>query len=623
MYVIGTAGHIDHGKTALIHALTGIDADRLPEEKKRGMTIDLGFAWMALPSGEKVGIVDVPGHENFVKNMIVGATGIDAVILVVDAHEGWMPQTEEHFQIIELLDITQGVIAITKIDMTEKSQLDIVENKIKERLKDTAFSNSRIVKVNSIKNIGIDDLKLEIENLLPQIKPKRDIQKPRLCIDRVFNIKGSGTVVTGTLIGGKLRLNQEAVVFPYMKKIRIRSIQTYKEQVSEASPGTRVAANLAGVKKEDLKRGDVIFGYEPIKSSRYLDIKLKSIPNLSNFKFKSGMILDFIWETKEISAQIILDKAQTETQQEIQYAQIRLKENLSTFIGDHFILRRPTPALTVGGGIILDPLAEKHSFNNEYYNSFLDNRKNMVLDDLILSEIKKLKFSLLNDFLIHSNYSFSEISANIQSLQSDSKLVLIDLWVIDSLYWEQQKNKLIELIQKEYQKYPLEKSFQLNTLQSKYKYFPSKLFQSLIQSMVDTGRIKFADGEISIPDYNPSISPERQEMINKILDLFRNNPNNPPTEKFIYEEYQNSQEIIRYLIKEDILIKLDDGILMNKKIYNRMKEQIVSFLKENKSIAINEARNILGMSRKYIIPFLEKLDKEGITVRKENKRFLV
>ncbi|MFW6134545.1 MAG: selenocysteine-specific translation elongation factor, partial [Elusimicrobiota bacterium] len=521
MYVIGTAGHIDHGKTALIHALTGIDADRLPEEKKRGMTIDLGFAWMALPSGEKVGIVDVPGHENFVKNMIVGATGIDAIILVVDAHEGWMPQTEEHFQIIELLDITQGVIIITKIDMVEKSQLNIVESKIKGRLKDTAFFNSRIVKVNSIKKIGIDELKLEIGKLLPQIKSKRNIKKPRLCIDRVFNIKGSGTVVTGTLIGGKLTINQEAVVFPYMKKIRIRSIQTYKEQVAEAYPGTRVATNLVGVKKEDLSRGDVVFGYEPIKSSRYIDIKLKSIPNLTNFKFKSGMILDFIWETKEISAQVILDKAQAETEKETQYAQVRLKENITAFIGDHFILRRPTPALTVGGGIILDPLAEKHSFNDEYYSNFLDSRKNLGLNDLILSELQKLKFSLLNDFLIHSNYSFSEISASIQSLKDDRKLVVADLWIIDYLYWEQQKNKLIESLKKEHQKNPLEKSFQLNTLQSKYKYFPSKLFFPLIQSLANLGEIIFTDGKISIPTYNPFVSPERQKVINEILSLFR------------------------------------------------------------------------------------------------------
>lgn len=622
MYVIGTAGHIDHGKTALIQALTGIDADRLPEEKKRGMTIDLGFAWMALPSGEKIGIVDVPGHENFVKNMIVGATGIDAVILVIDAHEGWMPQTEEHFQIIQLLDITQGVIAITKIDMVEQSQLEIVEKKIRERLQDTAFFSSSIVKVNSVKNIGIDELKTEIEKLLPQIKPKRDIQKPRLCIDRVFNIKGSGTVVTGTLIGGKLTVNQEAIVFPYMKKIRIRSIQTYKEQVFEAYPGTRVATNLAGVKKEDLKRGDIVFGYEPIKSSRFIDIKLKLIPNLSNFKFKSGMILDFIWETKEISAQIILDKTQKENQKEAQYAQIRLKENLSTFIGDHFILRRPTPALTVGGGIILDPLAEKHSLNNEFYNSFLDSRKYLGLDNLILSELKKLKFSPLNEFLIQSNYSFSEISATIQSLKNDRKLVVADLWVIDYQYWEQQQNKLMELLKREYQKNPLEKSIQINTIQSKYKYFPSKLFISLVQSLYSSGKIKFADGKLSIPDYNPSISTERQKMIDGILSLFRNNPNNPPTEKFIYEQFQNSQEIIRYLIKEDIIVKLDDGILMDKKIFNRMKEQIVSFLKENKSMAINEARNILGISRKYMIPFLERLDKDGITVRKENKRYL-
>jgi len=622
MYVIGTAGHIDHGKTALIHALTGIDTDRLPEEKKRGMTIDLGFAWIDLPSGERVGIVDVPGHENFIKNMIVGTTGIDAVILVIDAHEGWMPQTEEHFQIIELLDITKGVIAITKIDLVEKSQLEIVENKIRERLKGTAFSNSKIAKVNSVKNIGIDQLKLEIQKLIPQIKPKKDIKKPRLCIDRVFNIKGSGTVVTGTLIGGKLTVNQEVIVFPCMKKIRIRSIQTYKEPVSKVYPGTRVAINLAGVKKEYLKRGDIIFGYEPIKSSRYIDIKLKPIPNLSNFKFKSGMILDFLWETKEISAQIFLNKAQTESQEEVQYAQIRLNESLSTFIGDHFILRRPTPALTVGGGVILDPLAEKHSFNNEYYSNFLDSRKNLGLVDLILSELKKLKFSLLNDFLIHSNYSFSEISGNIKSLQNERKLVVTDLWLIDYLYWEQQKNKLIELLKKEYQENPLEKSFQLNTLQSKYRYFPSKLFLSLIQSLANSGKIKFTDGEVYIPDYNPSISQEKLKTINEILNLLRNNPTNPPTERSIYEKYQKSRDIVRYLIKEGIIIKLDDGILMDKKVFNNMKEQVISYLKENKSITINEVRNILGMSRKYIIPFLERIDSEGITIRKENKRYL-
>ncbi|MGB6606800.1 MAG: selenocysteine-specific translation elongation factor, partial [Atribacterota bacterium] len=257
MFVFGTAGHIDHGKTALIYALTSIDTDRLPEEKERGMTIDLGFAWMKLPSGEKVGIVDVPGHENLIKNMIAGATGIDAVILVVDANESWMPQTEEHFQIVDLLDIKYGIIAITKIDLVDQTRLNIVEKQIKERLKKTVLFNAPVVKVSTVKNIGIDQIKSAIQNLISQMKPKKDIGKPRLFIDRVFNIKGSGTVVTGTLIGGTLHQGMEVTIFPSYKKTRLRSLQTYKEKVEKAFPGSRVALNLVGMEKNELHRGDI------------------------------------------------------------------------------------------------------------------------------------------------------------------------------------------------------------------------------------------------------------------------------------------------------------------------------------------------------------------------------
>ncbi|MCK4241066.1 MAG: selenocysteine-specific translation elongation factor, partial [Candidatus Atribacteria bacterium] len=255
MFVFGTAGHIDHGKTALIYALTSIDTDRLPEEKERGMTIDLGFAWMKLPSGEKVGIVDVPGHENLIKNMIAGATGIDAVILVVDANEGWMPQTEEHLQIIDLLNIKYGIIAITKVDLVDQTRIKLVEKQIKERLKKSTFFNVPVIKVSTVKNIGIDQIKSAIQDLIPKMKAKRDIGKPRLSIDRAFNIKGSGTVVTGTLIGGTLYKGMEVTIFPSYKKTRLRNLQTYKEKTEKAFPGSRVALNLVGMEKNELHRG--------------------------------------------------------------------------------------------------------------------------------------------------------------------------------------------------------------------------------------------------------------------------------------------------------------------------------------------------------------------------------
>ena len=339
MFVLGTAGHIDHGKTALIYALTSIDTDRLPEEKERGMTIDLGFAWIKLPSGEKVGIVDVPGHENLVKNMIVGTTGIDAVILVIDAKEGWMPQTEEHFQIVELLNIKYGIIAITKIDLVDQNRLNLVEKQIKDRLKNTVLFNAPVLKVSTVNKTGIEQIKLAIQNLIPHMKLQRDIGKPRLYIDRVFNIKGSGTVVTGTLKGGALYKGMEATIFPSYKKTRLRSLQAYKEKVEKALPGSRVALNLAGIEKNEVHRGDIIFATKQIKASKYIDVQIKLLtqPQLNNYSLKNRSEVVFFTGTKETLAKIFLPESKPLYSGKTGFAQLRFKEPLATYLGDRFI----------------------------------------------------------------------------------------------------------------------------------------------------------------------------------------------------------------------------------------------------------------------------------------------
>jgi len=397
MFVFGTAGHIDHGKTALIYALTSIDTDRLPEEKERGMTIDLGFAWMKLPSGEKVGIVDVPGHENLIKNMIAGATGIDAVILVVDANEGWMPQTEEHFQIVDLLDIKYGIIAITKIDLVDQTRLNFVEKQIKERLKNTVLFNAPIVKVSTVKNIGIDRIKSAIQDLIPRMKPKRDIGKPRLFIDRVFNIKGSGTVVTGTLIGGIFRQGMEVTIFPSYKKTRLRSLQTYKEKVEKAFPGSRVALNLVGMEKNELHRGDIVFGTKQIKAGKNIDVRIQLLSKLKKYSLTNRSELFFFTGTKEILAKVILNQKKYFEPDEIGFAQLRFKEPLATYLGDRFILRIPSPPKTIGGGLIVDPLAHKHHFKDKDIINLLQKRAKLNLGKLILTELKKINFIKKDD----------------------------------------------------------------------------------------------------------------------------------------------------------------------------------------------------------------------------------
>jgi selenocysteine-specific elongation factor len=622
MFVFGTAGHIDHGKTALIYALTSIDTDRLPEEKERGMTIDLGFAWMKLPSGEKVGIVDVPGHENLIKNMIAGATGIDAVILVIDANEGWMPQTEEHFQIVDLLDIKYGIIAITKIDLVDQTRLNFVEKQIKERLKNTVLFNAPIVKVSTVKNIGIDQIKLAIQNLIPQMKPKRDVGKPRLSIDRVFNIKGSGTVVTGTLIGGTLHQGMEATIFPSYKKTRLRSLQTYKKKVEKAFPGSRAALNLVGMEKNELHRGDIIFGIKQIKASKNIDVRIQLLPQLKKYSLANRSEVVFFTGTKEILAKIFFSETNPLMPGETGFAQLRFKEPLATYLGDRFILRIPSPPKTIGGGLILDPLAHKHHFKDKDIFTLLQKRVKLDLGELILTELKKNIFIKKDNLLINSNYADSEIKEAVESLKKQSEIVATNSWLIDKNYWQEQKTKFMNKLNQEYELYPLQTGFPLNKFQSYFYYLKAEIFNYLIDSLINTDKIGLEKGIIFLLSRKPEISSQQKVLISKILKILKDNPANPPNEKTLISQIAGGKEIIDFLIQERGIVKLSDGILLESKNYDIMKNKLIDFLKINGSISIAQVRELLGISRKYIIPLLNKMDEEKITQRRENVRIL-
>jgi len=622
MFVFGTAGHIDHGKTALIYALTSIDTDRLPEEKERGMTIDLGFAWMKLPSGEKVGIVDVPGHENLIKNMIAGASGIDAVILVIDANEGWMPQTEEHFQIVDLLDIKYGIIAITKIDLVDQTRLNSVEKQIKERLKNTALFNAPIVKVSTVKNIGIDRIKSAIQDLIPRMKPKRDIGKPRLSIDRVFNIKGSGTVVTGTLIGGIFRQGMEVTIFPSYKKTRLRSLQTYKEKVEKAFPGSRVALNLVGMEKNELHRGDIVFGTKQIKAGKNIDVRMQLLSKLKKYSLTNRSELFFFTGTKEILAKVILNQKKYFEPDEIGFAQLRFKEPLATYLGDRFILRIPSPPKTIGGGLIVDPLAYKHHFKDKDIVNLLQKRAKLSLGKLILTELKKVSFIKKDDLLINSNYSDSEIRKVVELLKKQGELIITNSWLINKNYWQEQKTKFMNRLNQEYELYPLQTGFPLNKFQSYFYYLKAEIFNYLIDSLINTDKIGLKKGVLFLLSRKPKISSQQKVLIFKILKILTDNPTNPPNEKMLISQIAGGKEIIDFLIQEGEIIKLSEGILLENKNYDIMKNKLIDFLKINGSISIAQVRELLGISRKYIIPLLNKMDEEKITQRRENVRIL-
>jgi len=623
MFILGTAGHIDHGKTALIYALTSIDTDRLPEEKERGMTIDLGFAWMKLPSGEKIGIVDVPGHENLIKNMIAGATGIDAVILVIDANEGWMPQTEEHFQIIDLLNIKYGIIALTKVDLVDQNRLNVVEKEIKERLKNTNFFNAPLIKVSAVKNIGIEQIKSAIQNLIAKIKPKRDIGKPRISIDRVFKVKGSGTVITGTLIGGTIHTGMEVIIFPSYRKTRIRNLQSYKEKVESAFPGSRVALNLVGIEKSELHRGDIVFGTKQIRASKNIDVQIQLLPQVKKYSLINRSEVFFFSGTKETLAKVILDEKKYLQDSETGFGQLRFKESIATYLGDRFILRIPSPSKTIGGGLIIDPLAPKHNLKDKAIINFLQTRIKLDLRELILTELNKIIFIKKDNLLANSNYADPEIREMVELLIKEGKIMATNYWLIEKNYWEEQIKKFMHQLNHEYELFPLQTGFPLNKFQSYFYYLKPEIFNHLIEVLTNTKNIASEKGIIFLPSSKPKISPEQKILISKILKIIKDNPLNPPDEKKLNSQIAGSKEIIDFLIQEGEIIKLNEGILLENKNYDMMKNKLIDFLKINGFISISQVRDLLGISRKYIIPLLNKMDQEKITQRKENNRILI
>jgi len=623
MLTLGTAGHIDHGKSALVKALTSIDPDRLPEEKRRGMTIDLGFAWLRVSSGGMVGIVDVPGHEHFVKNVIPGLSGIDAALLIVAANDGWMPQTEEHVQILDLLGVKHGVVALTKVDLIDDPDwLELVEKEIGERLSKTSLRNAPIIRVSSIDGTGIQQLKKAIDQLVLTVVPGQDIGKPRLPIDRVFTLKGSGLVVTGTLINGCLSSGDDVIIAPNGLEARIRSIESYKQQVDRAQPGSRVALNLGGVKKDDLKRGDIVLTTgSKTMTGLIVDVVVRLIPQLE-IPLKTNSELVVYLETRELLGRIMLFGTKVLRSAETALAQIRLGQDVATYIGEHFIIRKQSPAITIGGGIILDPFAAKHKLRDtDKVIAFLGRREGLELEELVLSELDKNKCVGRKELLVASCYSSAEIAECLQKLEHQNRLIATISYVIDVRYWQAQSDKLLDILGKEHLLYPLRKGLSQAVLHS-HLGLPKEVFSHLITALVNAEKIVHEEDTIALATHKPKPSQEQETAVAKILELFDKSHSSPPTMREVTSQIPGSKDIVRFMCQKNMLVELPDSILFETKHYQGVKNEIIKFLEKNGTISIQDVHSLFGFSRKYTIPLLTNLDKEGITQRQGNVRVL-
>jgi selenocysteine-specific elongation factor len=630
--IIGTAGHIDHGKTALVKALTGIDTDRLKEEKERGITIDIGFANLVLPSGTLAGIVDVPGHEKFIRNMVAGATGIDLVILVIAADEGIMPQTQEHLEICELLGIKDGVVVITKIDLVEKEWLELVREEVENYLKETFLKNAPIVYFSAVTGEGKEDLLKILDEKASQIVMKPEDQPFRLPVDGVFTIKGFGTVVRGTAISGKVSLNQVLKIYPKEIETKVRNIQVHGKNVETAYAGMRTALNLHGVGKDDVERGDVVADPGVLKPSQWLDIKVKAlkrvkppIRNFENFLFYVG--------TSEVLGKIILFGKDHLEPGETDVAQIFLQKPVTVWRGDRFILRRASTNTTVGGGEIINPISHRRKRTKPWERKELEFLTQANSQKIAKYYIEKRNFLGISDKDLQLLISI--FGEKFKSLIKDLSQDIIELKEGENVLYfsksaeEKLSDKIIEVLKKYHENNPFSPGLTKELLKSRISSFiPDVFLNYLIEKLVQKGVLNKEKEILSLSEFKKIDLTERENLKKQIEEKFLKEGLTPRDFEEILldfrEKYKAVKELSQTLLREGILIKVSEKLVYHQKIIDEVEKKVISFLSKNKEMSISDFRKLLGseVSRKYLIPLAEYLDKKKITLRIGDKRIL-
>lgn len=621
--IIGTAGHIDHGKTTLIKALTGNDTDTLKEEKKRGISINLGFTYFDLPNKKRAGIVDVPGHEKFIKNMLAGASSIDIVLLVISAEEGVMPQTVEHMDILSYLNVKNGIIVLTKCDKVEKDFIEIVKEDINSKIKNTFIENAKIIEVDSISKSGFNELIEEIENLSDNIETKDTNLPPRLNIDRVFSSKGFGTIITGTLLEGVINVDDELFIYQKNIKVKIRGIQVHGKNVDTAYAGQRTAINISNVSVEEVKRGDVLAKKDSVIESMMIDVKI-SLVNHTDKVLKHWDRLKLYHGTREILCRAVpLDKEFIKSG-ESGYFQLRLEESIIAKKKDNFVIRTYSPTTTIGGGVIIDTSNKKHKrFDDAIINSLKNKEKgslDVVIDDYLIKNSNL--YPTLKNILSYTGESEENLLKNIEKLINSKRVIKLYSSYIHLNYYEILKEKIITILSDFHKKNRLKEGILKEELKNKIdKNISQKDSEVLFEALQNESIIKIRGNFISNFDFEVKLNNKQKEIENLILKKVEIlGVSSIPSMKELNES-KNHEEVLTYMIGKS-LQKLDDTYVLDKKTYEKLKLQIIDYLNKNKEITIADYRELIGASRKNCVIILENFDRNKITKREDNKRIL-
>ena len=620
MYVIGTAGHVDHGKSTLVKALTGIDPDRFPEEKAREMTIDLGFAWMALPSGREVSIVDVPGHERFIKNMLAGVGAIDLALLIVAADESVMPQTREHLAILDILQITRGLVVVTKTDLVDEELVDLVKAEVEDTLQGTSFEGCPMVGVSAYTGDGLEELKATMDSILDETDARQDLGRPRLPIDRCFTISGFGTVVTGTLIDGTLTVGQEIELAGSGQRARVRGLQSHKTKVDATAPGVRLAVNLSGLSKDEVERGEILTIPGWLKPTYRLDARLRMVKNAPN-PLKHNQGVTFHLFTSEASARVRLLDADRLTAGQEGWVQLLLADPLPAVKGDFFVIRSSED--TLGGGQIVDPNPRRR------YRRFDDDviDRLMTLDqgtggDIIISVAEQWGPCDMTTLSQRTNLSPEEVTERVSQLTGEGHLVSLgefggdaDAVVYSAQGWGILKSKVASALQLYHTQYPLRHGVPAQEIRSRLN-LSQPVYQRALARLVEEQIVVDERQSLRLPDHEITLTPKMEEEASAYLNSLQKDPYSPPSDQRV------SPELLGVLIDQGKVVRVTDGVIFDASAYREMTERIVQHLKNQGNITVAEARTMFNTSRKYILPLLEHMDQQQITRRTGDERVL-
>ena len=629
MRVIGTAGHVDHGKSTLIAALTGTHPDRLKEEQAREMTIELGFGWLTLPSGEEIGIVDVPGHRDFIENMLSGVGGIDAALLVIAADEGIMPQTREHLAILDILQIPAGLIVLTKLDLApDLAWLELIEADIRAAVAGTVMQDAPIVRVSAKTETGLDTLISNLESLLITKPTRPDLHRPRLPIDRVFSMSGFGTVVTGTLLDGQLTLGDEVEILPSAQRGRIRGLQTHKRKEESALPGSRTAVNISGVETDSIQRGEVVVHPNQYQVTRRIDARLRLLKDVSSGLNHNSEVKLFVGASDVNATLRLLGTEQLHPGEE-GWVQLELRHPVVAVRGDRYIIRRPSPGETLGGGTIVDPQPKgRHKRFDEGVLKSLQSLSQGTPADILHEAAMALNIAGVKEVVSRSRLEANDAEAALQELLASGTLVMLeagrphhssDLLIVPRLHWNAWRERTVQAIEAYHQDYPLRRGIPREELKSKLK-LSARAFNALVLQYVSQGILKEARSFLAKPEHEVRFDGAQQQKVQALLRKFELSPYSPPGAKELQVEV--GEESLNALMELGELISVSPDVIFRRQDYDQLVSDIKSLIQQNGKITLAEVRDRFDTSRKYAQALLEHLDAIGVTLREGDSRTL-